>query len=207
MARIQTIDNVKHRDYIDHDDVVNNEELKYSRYGGFHLGAALFGWLVSTGIGAILLGIITAAGISFALTSMDQAQILNPEGVDTIGFISGVIFLAVLAISYFAGGYVAGRMSRFNGALQGFGVWAVGLVLTILVGILGSLFGSNYNVLQQMNLPHIPIDQGSFTTGGIIAMIVALIVSLLAAVSGGRTGENYHRKIDHIDDTNHSLNT
>ncbi|MDB5170823.1 MAG: conserved rane protein of unknown function [Candidatus Saccharibacteria bacterium] len=173
-----------------------DENQQRQKYGGFHFGAAMFGWLVSTGMAAILTGILAAAGSAVAVTSLDQSQALNSQTVNTVGLASGVLFLLVLAVAYYAGGYVAGRMSRFDGVRQGFGVWVIGILITLILGGLGAAIGANYNVLQQINLPHIPIEQGSFTTGGLITSLVAIIVSLLAALGGGKAGERYHRKID-----------
>jgi len=99
-------------------------------------------------------------------------------------------------IAYYAGGYVAGRMSRFDGARQGGGAWLVGLLITIALGIVAAVAGDKYNVLSQLNLPRIPIGSETLTTGGIIATLVVLVGSLLAAIAGGKVGERYHRRID-----------
>jgi predicted outer membrane lipoprotein len=106
------------------------------------------------------------------------------------------MLLIALAISYFAGGYVAGRMSRFDGARQGVGVWIIGLLITLALGAIGAAFGAKYNALQQVNLPHIPISQGGFTKGGLIVALVTVAVTLLAAAFGGITGVKYHHKVD-----------
>jgi hypothetical protein len=121
---------------------------------------------------------------------------LTVTKVTTISFVSGVLLLLILAVAYFVGGYVAGRLVRFDGARQGLGVWLIGVLMTLLLGAIGALLGAKYNVLQQINLPHIPIKQGSLTTGGLITSLVAIAVTLLAAVAGGRLGVHYHRRID-----------
>jgi hypothetical protein len=113
-----------------------------------------------------------------------------------VGVISGILILITGALSYFAGGYVAGRMSRFDGARQGFGVWIMGILLVVVLAILGIIFGSKYNLLQQLNLPHIPTKEGTLTTGGLVTLILSVLVTLLAAISGGKFGEQYHRKVD-----------
>jgi hypothetical protein len=53
-------------------------------------------------------------------------------------------------------------------------------------------------VLGQLNLPRIPIDEGSLATGAIIALAIVLVATLLAAISGGKVGERYHRKVDRV---------
>ena len=69
-------------------------------------------------------------------------------------------------IAYYAGGYVAGRMSRFDGARQGFGVWLFGLVVTLVVAAAGAILGDQYNVFDKLNLPRIPSNASDLTTGG-----------------------------------------
>jgi cation transport ATPase len=108
--------------------------------------------------------------------------------------------LAIALIAYFAGGYVAGRMSRFDGARQGVGVWVWGIVVAIVLAILGAIAGSEYNLFADLDLPRIPVDEGDLTTGGVILLAVVLIGTLLAAMAGGKAGERYHRRVDEIGD-------
>ena len=61
-------------------------------------------------------------------------------------------------------------MSRFNGPRQGLGVWLIGLIVTVVLAVAGVLLGAEYNVLSQLNLPRIPVDEGTLTTGGLIAL-------------------------------------
>jgi len=163
-------------------------------YGGFNIGAAFFGWLVAIGIGVLLTALLSAAGAAIGLTSLSEGE--AKSGADTISIVGGILFIAVLALAYYAGGYVAGRMSRFDGARQGVGVWVFGLVVTIALAILGAVAGSEYNLFSQLNLPRIPIDEGDLATGAVIALIAALVATLLAAIAGGKVGERYHRKVD-----------
>ena len=163
-------------------------------YGGFNFGAAFFGWLVATGLSVLLIAILGAAGAAIGLTELSESE--ASSSADTIGIVGGVLLILVLAIAYYAGGYVAGRLSRFDGARQGLGAWLFGLVVTILLAVAGVVLGSEYNVLQQLNLPRIPIDEGSLSTGGLIALAAVLIATLVAAVLGGKVGERYHRKVD-----------
>jgi magnesium-transporting ATPase (P-type) len=168
-----------------------------AEYGGINWGSAFFGWLVAIGVAVILLAILSAAGAAFGLgnnVSTSDAK----ANADTIGIVGGVLLVAVLAIAYWCGGYVSGRMSRFDGGRQGLGTWVVGLVVTIVVALAGWIFGSEYNIFEKLNLPHIPIDEGTLTTGGAIALVAVVILTLLAAMGGGKAGERYHWKIDRL---------
>ena len=167
-------------------------------YGGINWGSAFFGWLVAIGVAALLTAILSAAGTAIGLTetSPSQAGGQAQSNADTVGIVGGIILLAIFAIAYYAGGYVAGRMSRFDGPRQGFGVWVIGLIVTVVLAVAGVLLGADYNVLSQLNLPRIPVDEGTLATGGLIALLAIVIVTLLAAIAGGKQGTHYHRKID-----------
>ncbi|MFD2092450.1 hypothetical protein [Blastococcus deserti] len=171
-------------------------DAQRSRYGGIKWGAAFFGWLSANGLAVLLVALLSAAGVAVGLTqgvpSADEAA----QEADTIGVVGGVVLLVVLFLAYLAGGYVAGRMARFDGARQGVAVWVIGLIVVLALAGAGLVFGAQYNVLQQLNLPRIPIDEGTATTGGIIALVAVLLVTLLGAVLGGKLGDRYHRKVD-----------
>jgi hypothetical protein len=70
--------------------------------------------------------------------------------------------------------------------------------VTIVVAVAGWVFGSEYNIFEQLNLPRIPVDEGTLTTGAVIALAAVVILTLLAAMGGGKAGERYHRKIDRL---------
>jgi ABC-type Fe3+ transport system permease subunit len=169
--------------------------------GGIRWGAVFFGWLCATGMAALLIAIIAATGTAIGLTESTVDEVVdgavgNAAAVSLGGAIALVL---VLAISYLAGGYVAARMARFSGRTQGFAVWVVGLVVTLLAALGGVVLGSAYDVLARLDLPRIPVDEGTATTGGVITLVAILAVTLLAAVAGGLLGDRYHRRIDEID--------
>jgi hypothetical protein len=163
-------------------------------FGGFNWGSNFFGFLVVVGLAAILTGILSAAGTAIGLTEASTAD--AQANAETVGIVGGILLLLVLMVAYYCGGYVAGRMSRFDGARNGFGVWLIGLIVAVALGAAAALLGAQYNVLQNVNLPSIPVDGQSLTTGGLIATAAIVIGTILAAVIGGKTGERYHRKVD-----------
>jgi cation transport ATPase len=164
-------------------------------YGGINWGAAFFGWLVAVGIGALLTAFVSAAGAAVAISEIESAT-EAVANADTIGIVGVLALFAIALIAYFAGGYVAGRMSRFDGPRQGVGVWAWSIIAVIVLAILGAIAGSEYNLFADLNLPRIPVDEGDLATGGVILLVVVLVGTLLAAMAGGRAGERYHRRVD-----------
>jgi hypothetical protein len=164
-------------------------------YGGTNWGAGFFGWLVAVGLGALLTALVTAAGAAIGFSEIDSVGEASNNS-ETIGIVGAICLIAVALISYFAGGYVAGRMSRFDGARQGAAAWAWGIFAVIVLAVIGAIAGSEYNLFGDINLPRIPIDEGDITTGGIITLALILAGTLLAAILGGKAGEAYHRRVD-----------
>ena len=171
-------------------------DAQHARFGGITWGAAFFGWLSANGLAVLLVALLSAGGVAIGLTQGVPTTGEATAKAGTIGIVGGIVLLVVLFLAYLAGGYVAGRMARFDGVKQGIAVWVIGLLVVVLLAVLGYLFGSQYNVLQQLNLPRIPIDEGTATTGGIIALAAVLVATLVGAVLGGKLGERYHRKVD-----------
>jgi hypothetical protein len=169
-----------------------------ARYGGISWGSAFFGWLSANGIAVLLLAALSAAGVALGLTQNVDTPDEAVNSAGAIGIGGGIALLVLLFLAYLAGGYVAGRMARFDGAKQGVAVWVIGLVVVLLLALAGLVFGSQYNVLSQLDLPRIPIDEGTATTAGVVALVAVLVVTLVAAVLGGLLGARYHRKVDRV---------
>lgn len=172
-------------------------ETAHDRFGGINWGAAFFGWLVATALVVLLGGIIgaiaTAVGQNTGTTLNDLAK-----DAGTTGLVGAIVLAVVMLVSYYAGGYVAGRMSRFDGARQGGAVWVIGVLITIIAGVVGWIFGDQYNVLNRVDLPsiHINLPSDTATVGTIVTAVVVIVVTLLGAIAGGKVGQRYHTKVD-----------
>ena len=169
-------------------------------YGGVKIGSAFFGWLTATGIAVLLTALVAAAGTAIAVstnTDVGQATTQATQNPQTVGVVGAIALLVILFVAYFCGGYVAGRMARFNGARQGVAVWLWAVLIAVVAAIAGSVGGSQFDVLAQLNsFPRIPVNEGTLTTAGIIALIAVALASLAGAVLGGIAGMRFHRKVD-----------
>ncbi|HET6625579.1 MAG TPA: hypothetical protein VFG63_04260 [Nocardioidaceae bacterium] len=176
-------------------DPAYSEDRRRERFGGTNWGSAFFGWLVAIAVAVLLVSIVgaIAAGVG---TNTEVTQSDAERQAGTIGIVAAIVLLVVLMIAYYAGGYVAGRMSRFDGGRQGLAVWVIGLVVTLIAVGLGILFGSEYNILDRVDLPTMPIPTDDLTWGGVITAAAVLIGTLLAAMAGGKVGQHYHRRVD-----------
>jgi hypothetical protein len=182
---------------VDRREVVAREK---DRYGGIKIGSAFFGWLTATGMALLLTALLAAAGTAIGLatdTGVGEAvdQAANDPG--TVGIAGAIALSVVLFLAYYCGGYVAGRMARFNGAKQGVAVWLWAVLIAVAVAVAGAIAGDKYDVLARLNsLPRIPVNEGDVSTAGLVALAIVAVASLVGAILGGTAGMRFHRKVD-----------
>ena len=178
----------------------HNVAAEQEEYGGIKIGSAFFGWLTATGTAVLLTALVAAAGTAVAVsanTDIGRATTQATQNPETVGLVGGLVPLVIMFVAYFFGGYVAGRMARFDGAKQGVAVWLWAVLIAVAVAIAGAVGGSQFNVLAQLNsFPRIPVNEGTLSTAGTIALVALAIVSLAGAVLGGMAGMRFHRKVD-----------
>ena len=170
--------------------VVAREE---ERFGGIKIGSAFFGWLVATAMTVLLVALVAAAGRAGFLPGTDP---LPRAGQESSGGITGmIVLLSLQLLAYFSGGYVAGRMARFNGVGQGLMVWLWGVIGAAAMAVLA--ITGQHNVLTTLNtFLRLPLLEGQLSLDGIIAAIAVAATALIGAVLGGLTGVHYHRRVD-----------
>jgi hypothetical protein len=166
-------------------------------FGGMKFGSCFFGWLTASGTAVLLAALVTGVGAALGLSRDVEAAGTSPGQTASVGLVGGIVLLAIIFVSYLAGGYVAGRMARFNGLKQGLGVWLWAVIMAILVAAAGWLAGAQFDVLAQLNsFPRLPLNEGRLTTGGILVAIGVVAASLVGALLGGLAGMRYHRRVD-----------
>jgi len=152
-----------------------------AEWGGIDWGAVFFGWVVAVGIGSLAAGLGIAVGEAIAPGEI-QADELALDEVDRVTVAGAIAVVVVAMVSYFAGGYVAGRMSRFDGAYQGIAMWSFALLVFAGLAFAGLLAGGEYDVVGRVDFPAV--------------LVATPLLTLLAAVAGGLRGERYHRAVD-----------
>ena len=157
-----------------------------ARFGGIDIPATIAGALAALGTAAVLAGILAGAGTYGYQLGIEGAE----EKLTAGGLIGG---LATLFIAFLVGGWVAGRVARYDGGRNGVltALWFV--LLAAATAALGAWAGDKYDVFRNVNLP----QWFDALTGAAIATgLLALAVMLGAGWLGGRTGERYHRRAD-----------
>ena len=171
-----------------------SEFRQRERFGGINWGAAFFGWLVAAGL-VVLLAVAVAAGVAaLGLTDEVQSAGAKPPPVGAVA--SAAALLGALLVASYTGGYVAGRMSRFDGGKQGVAVWIIGLLLGGAGAGLALLADSRFGTLDRLSLATMPVPGGAGPLGGVVIAVAAVLASLLFATVGGKVGCRYHRKVD-----------
>lgn len=178
----------------------NALDREKAEFGGIKFGSAFFGWLSAMGLATILTAVVAGTGVALGLGDATGATDGTVDQIPAPIGIGGVIAVVViLFVSYFAGGYVAGRMARFSGAKQGVAVWLWALVVAIVLGIVAAIAGGSFDILGTINaFPRLPIGEGALTTLGIATVVIATLLPLLAAVLGGVAGMRFHRRVDRV---------
>ena len=175
-------------------EVVSREK---DAFGGMKFGSCFFGWLTASGTAVLLAAVVTGVGAALGLSRDVEAATTSATQTESVGLVGGILLVAIIFVAYLAGGYVAGRMARFNGLKQGLGVWLWAVIMAILAAVAGWLVDARLDVLAQVNsFPRLPVNEGTLTTAGLIAAIGVVAASLLGALLGGVTGMRYHRRVD-----------
>jgi putative exporter of polyketide antibiotics len=169
-----------------------------AQFGGMKFGACFFGWLTATGLTLLVASLLSAVGLGVGQT-VQPGEVTGDA--QTFGIGAAIVLLFVIFLGYYAGGYVAGRMARFNGVKQGVGVWLWAVIIAVVLAVLGLIAGAQFDVLSRLQaLPQVPVDDRTLTTGGVISALAVAVGGLVAAILGGLTGMRYHRKIDRVAD-------
>lgn len=165
------------------------------RFGGADPLAGLLGMFTALGV-LVFLGTLIAAGnagIDYQLNQIDIDG--NLQEVEVVGSI--VAILAIL-VSFIAGGWAAGRMARYDGAINGVGSALWFTLAVAIFGALGLWVGQEYNAFGLAELPNWfgQIGADDVTLKSVAGALAGITAALLGGGIGGMLGEQYHRDVD-----------
>lgn len=165
------------------------------RFGGADVVAGVLGMFVALGV-LVFLGALVAAGAGEIPYQLNQIDIDgNLEEVEVVG---AVVAIAAILVAFFAGGWAAGRMARYDGGINGLGT-ALWFVLVVgIFGLLGVWFGQEYNAFGAAGLPNwfAQIGADDVTLKAVAGGLAGIVAALLGGYTGGLLGEQYHRQVD-----------
>ncbi len=164
-------------------------------YGGVDWLASFIGCVFAVVCGGVLLALLGLVLAPLGFT-------LNLEGQEIgAAIITGLVIVGLaLFLAYLCGGYVAGRLARYDGGRNGAMTVAWGLALTLLAAAVGSFLpGPFFGVVQDFVQGSVLPAVGSLTELGLAGagiVVGALLLELLGGFLGGRIGARYHTRIN-----------
>ena len=173
-------------------DGVGHRDHAHEKFGGMNTGAGFFGWLVAVAMTILLTSIVgaipTAVG-DHEVTQSDARRQGAPSESSPRSCWSRCSRWPTTSAGTSPGGCRAStapararrlddRPGRHDHR-----------------GPRGGL-RPQYNVLGRVDLPRLPISADQAGLGGIIAVLVILVVTLVAAILGGKIGNHYHTRVD-----------
>lgn len=157
---------------------------------GVSFGSVMTGLVVSVG-SMMLIGI--AAGVTAYYLGVGAQDVEDASVRTSVAL--GAAALIIQFLSYMWGGYTAGRMGRSAGALNGFLVPAVGLLLGGLTALATLMTGT----IDRSQIPfpsEFPFGGSDITRFGTVLGLAAMAVMFLGGVLGGTMGERWHRAVE-----------
>lgn len=173
----------------------SNLSSVYDRFGKGDFVASLLGAMTALGVLAFLGALIVAGRgtLDYQLNLLNDTGGLDEATVAGVAIAVGAVFL-----SFLAGGFAAGRMSRYDGGLNGFGSALWVLLLMAVFAALGVWVAEEYNAFASAGLPNwiAQVDTEDVTSAAILATVASVAAMLTGGYVGGRLGEAYHRRVD-----------
>jgi len=154
------------------------------------LPSVLAGVLVAYGAFAVLAALVGAVAAAIGLTT-------DLAGNDwaTLGVGSAIAVAILLLVAYLFGGYVAGRMARRAGLVNGLAVFVLAVVLVAVVAAIAASQADADTVQANLRNLGIPTTGTEWGKIGSLAGIGSLAAMLVGALVGGVLGERWHTKL------------
>ena len=177
-------------------EAAEERELRLQElYGGVDWLASFLGFIFAAVAGGVLSAIAVIVVGRLGLPLSFSGGALGTSAVTALVVLGVLVFL-----TFFCGGYVAGRLARFDGGRNGVMVvvWAVVVAaISLSVGPLlpGQIFSYLQSFVQSTLLPALDTLTGMGALG-IGILVGAVLLMLLGGFVGGRLGARYHSEID-----------
>jgi len=162
--------------------------------GGLSLPAIFTGGLVAMGAMVIFMSITAGA--------LAAAGIINKNGTATTPslvratVLTGVGLVVAQFLAYLWGGYAAGRMARGAGAVNGFLVPLVAILIAAGIGALVGWLGTAVHLNYSFQTTRLPVDRDLKIHLGVAVGIASVIAMFVGGVAGGVRGARWHRKLE-----------
>src|SRR5215211_6662479 len=175
------------------EEAEEREDRLRDMYGGVDWLASFLGFIFAIVLGATFSAIAGLVLVPFGITpDLSGGQI----GTSVI---TGLVLLGVLIfLTYFFGGYVAGRLARFDGGRNGAMVLVWMFIVVVILALAAAIFSGflpEWATERVANLVGGVLstarDLADAGIVGIVTALAAVLVALLGGFLGGRLGSRY----------------
>jgi hypothetical protein len=183
------------------------EDMPYTReerlrdvYGGVDWLASFIGCVFALVFGGVLLLLVSGLVLGPLGFTLDLAG----RQIDSAIIVGLAVVGVILFLAYFLGGYIAGRLVRFDGGRNGAATVGWGILLGVIFAVFGFLLasllpGTVFELLRGLR-DGVLSTVSDLTTLGLVGagiIVGALLLVLLGGFLGGVIGNRYHTRIDH----------
>jgi hypothetical protein len=159
-------------------------------FGSISWISVLGGTLAAYGLAAAVLAI--AGGIAVLIHGGSN---FSGVSASTLKVTTGIVVALVLFLAFLFGGYVAGRMARRRGILNGLAVFVLGVILAVGIGVWVKEAGGGPSLTQTLRDVGAPTTWHQWRAEGTLFGIIAVVAMFVASIIGGANGERWHTRL------------
>ena len=180
------------------EEAEEREDRLRDMYGGVDWLASFLGLVFAVVLGALFSAIAGLALVPFGIPPELSGGQIGASAITGLALLGVLIFL-----TYFFGGYVAGRLARFDGGRNGVMVIVWTFILVLILALAAVIFSGF--LPDGVAGPIANMVDGVLSTArnlagaglaGIVIGLAALLIALIGGFLGGRLGSRYHTEID-----------
>jgi VIT1/CCC1 family predicted Fe2+/Mn2+ transporter len=174
------------------------EDRRRDMYGGVDWLARCLGFVFAIVLGAVFSAVAGFVLVPFGITPDLSGGQIGASVITALALLGVLIFL-----TFFFGGYVAGRLARFDGGRNGAMVLVWMFIVVVILALAAAIFSGFLPAGMAQGITNL-VDRSVSTAGnlagagvvGFVAAAAALLLALLGGSLGGRMGSRYHTEID-----------
>src|SRR5688572_21473563 len=174
------------------------EDRLRDMYGGVDWLASFLGLVFAIVLGAVFSTVAGLVLVPFGITPEISGGQIGASVITGLALLGVLIFL-----TFFFGGYVAGRLARFDGGRNGVMVLVWVFIVVLILALAALIFSGFLPAAIAAGVGNVASGAASTVTdlagagvAGIVTGAAALLLALLGGFLGGRLGSRYHTEID-----------
>jgi hypothetical protein len=178
--------------------VEEREDRLRDMYGGVDWLASFLGFVFAVVIASVFSAVAGLVLVPLGFPPEISGGELGASVLTGLAVVGVLIFL-----TYFFGGYVAGRLARFDGGRNGAMVLAWTFIVVLILALVTVVFSGFLPAGAAEGIRGLAQGTASVVGGlagagvaGIVVAVAALLLALLGGFFGGRLGSRYHTEID-----------